>query len=267
MPFDVDLHCNTFKFRFWAVYTQAYGGTGAIAPEYAAAKRGHHRFFFVGPRKRGVRPHPPNPPWLRACPDRSLGVERSMSSTWSFSAGDGASLSTSNGALGYVANLSILRLHFGCLDHWKTDGTSSEVVRFRCGKCAPHTRASLLADKARLAFRMRTFQSINSALLRTLRVSSATLKLGKEWNGSFEQTSASPLQPTRSARLPHKRYCVTCPFSSKRYPFLQVFPERFVQWGTTQWCGITYSKNRQKEQERNVGETDDLPRSSAADYM
>ena len=24
-------------------------------------------FFFFGPRKRGVRPHPPNPPWLRAC--------------------------------------------------------------------------------------------------------------------------------------------------------------------------------------------------------
>ena len=23
--------------------------------------------FFFGPRKRGVRPHPPNPPWLRAC--------------------------------------------------------------------------------------------------------------------------------------------------------------------------------------------------------
>ena len=66
MPFDVDLHCNTFKFRFWAVYTQAYGGTDAIAPEYAAANRGHHRIFFFGPRKRGVRPHPPNPPWLRA---------------------------------------------------------------------------------------------------------------------------------------------------------------------------------------------------------
>ena len=68
MPFDVDLHCNTFKFRFWAVYTQAYGGTGAIAPEYAAAKLNADTidFFFVGPRKRGVRPHPPNPPWLRA---------------------------------------------------------------------------------------------------------------------------------------------------------------------------------------------------------
>ena len=36
------------------------------AHEHAAAKRGH-RLFFFGPRKRGVRPHPPNPPWLRAC--------------------------------------------------------------------------------------------------------------------------------------------------------------------------------------------------------
>ena len=36
-------------------------------PEHAAAKREHHRLFFFGPRKRGVRPHPPNPPWLRAC--------------------------------------------------------------------------------------------------------------------------------------------------------------------------------------------------------
>ena len=53
MPFDVDLHCNTFKFRFWAVYTQAYGGTGAIAPEYVAAKRGHHRFFLLVREKGG----------------------------------------------------------------------------------------------------------------------------------------------------------------------------------------------------------------------
>ena len=35
-------------------------------PEHAAAERGHHRLFFFGLRKRGVRPHPPNPPWLRA---------------------------------------------------------------------------------------------------------------------------------------------------------------------------------------------------------
>ena len=67
MPiFDVDLHCNTFKIRFWAVDTQAYGGAGAIAPEHAAAKRGQHPFFFLV-QKKGVRPHPPNPPWLRAC--------------------------------------------------------------------------------------------------------------------------------------------------------------------------------------------------------
>ena len=40
--FDVDLLCNTFEFKirfcqFWTVYTQAYGGTGAIALEHAAA--------------------------------------------------------------------------------------------------------------------------------------------------------------------------------------------------------------------------------------
>ena len=44
---------------------------GAIAPgKRTAAKRGHHRLFSFGPRKRGVRPHPPNPPWLRACTHR-----------------------------------------------------------------------------------------------------------------------------------------------------------------------------------------------------
>ena len=51
--FDVDLHCNTFKIRFWAVYTQAYDGAGAIAPEHAAAKRGHHPFFFLVREKGG----------------------------------------------------------------------------------------------------------------------------------------------------------------------------------------------------------------------
>ena len=51
--FDVYLHCNTFKIRFWTVYTQAYGGRGAIAPEHAAAKRGHHRFFFFLVREKG----------------------------------------------------------------------------------------------------------------------------------------------------------------------------------------------------------------------
>ena len=37
-------------------------------PEHAAAKRGHHRFLFVCflSEKKGVRRHPPNPPWLRA---------------------------------------------------------------------------------------------------------------------------------------------------------------------------------------------------------
>ena len=66
--FAVDLHCNTFKIRFWVVYTQANGD---------ACRRDRTRntqppnadtidFFFFGPRKRGVRPHPPNPPWLRA---------------------------------------------------------------------------------------------------------------------------------------------------------------------------------------------------------
>ena len=55
--FDVDLHCNIFKIRFRAVYTQAYGGACSLQarshPEHAAAKRGHHRLFFFGPRKRG----------------------------------------------------------------------------------------------------------------------------------------------------------------------------------------------------------------------
>ena len=82
--FDVDLHCNTFKIRFWTVYTQAYGGAGAIAHEHAAAKRGHHRFYFLfGPRKRGVRPHPPNPPWLRAWEDGlyfKMGLEKLLKS-------------------------------------------------------------------------------------------------------------------------------------------------------------------------------------------
>ena len=31
----------------WYTYTQAYGGAGATAPEHAAAKRGHHPFFFL----------------------------------------------------------------------------------------------------------------------------------------------------------------------------------------------------------------------------
>ena len=66
--FDVDLHCNTFKIRCRTVFSQAYGG---------ACRRDRTRKtqlpkadtidFFLGPRKRGVRPHPPNPPWLRAC--------------------------------------------------------------------------------------------------------------------------------------------------------------------------------------------------------
>ena len=37
-------------------------------PEHAAAKCEHHRLFFWSKKKGGggVRPHPPNPPWLRA---------------------------------------------------------------------------------------------------------------------------------------------------------------------------------------------------------
>ena len=63
--FDVDRHCNTFKNQFWTVYTQAYGGAGAIAPEHAAAIRGHHRFFFWS-EKKGCSSAPSEPPWLRA---------------------------------------------------------------------------------------------------------------------------------------------------------------------------------------------------------
>ena len=69
--FDVDLHCYTFKIRFRAVYTMVYASLRRCMqtrshPEHAAAKRGHHRLFLFGPGKRGVRPHPPNPPLLRA---------------------------------------------------------------------------------------------------------------------------------------------------------------------------------------------------------
>ena len=59
------------------MYTQANGGTGAIAPEHAAAGS---IFFFFGPRKRGVRPHPPNPPWLRACSLASQATTKSAAS-------------------------------------------------------------------------------------------------------------------------------------------------------------------------------------------
>ena len=67
--FDVDLHCNTF------IVSRFGSGpcTGAIAPEHAAAKRGHHWFFFWS-EKKGVRPHPPNPPWLRACVVRKSSI-------------------------------------------------------------------------------------------------------------------------------------------------------------------------------------------------
>ena len=61
--FDVDLRCNTFKIPFWAVYTQAYGGAGTWT---RSCQTRTPSIFFFGPRKRGVRPHPPNPPWLRA---------------------------------------------------------------------------------------------------------------------------------------------------------------------------------------------------------
>ena len=43
------------------MHTQAFGGAGAITPELAAAKRGHHPFFFFWSERKGVRPHPPNP--------------------------------------------------------------------------------------------------------------------------------------------------------------------------------------------------------------
>ena len=57
--FDVDLHCNTFKIRFRAVYTQAYGGD-RTRKTHGCQTRTPSTFFF-GPRKGGVRPHPPNP--------------------------------------------------------------------------------------------------------------------------------------------------------------------------------------------------------------
>ena len=55
--FDVDLHSNTFKIRFRAVYTQAYGGAyahaGAIAPGTRSCQTRTPSTFFFGPRKRG----------------------------------------------------------------------------------------------------------------------------------------------------------------------------------------------------------------------
>ena len=79
----VDLHCavcSTFKIRFRAVYTQAYGG---------ACRRDRTRNtqlpnadtidFFFWSDKRGVRPHPPNPPWLRAWSYMVLSIEKNGS--------------------------------------------------------------------------------------------------------------------------------------------------------------------------------------------
>ena len=48
--FDVDLH---FQDSVLGHDTQANGCAGAIAPEHAAAKRGHHRFFFLVREKGG----------------------------------------------------------------------------------------------------------------------------------------------------------------------------------------------------------------------
>ena len=56
----------TFKIRFWAMIrrptaVQARSHLNTQLPNADTID------FFCGPRKRGVRPHPPNPPWLRAC--------------------------------------------------------------------------------------------------------------------------------------------------------------------------------------------------------
>ena len=60
--FDVHPHCNTvntFKIRLRRCRRDRTGTR-------SCQTRTPSIFFFVGPRKRGVRPHPPNPPWLRA---------------------------------------------------------------------------------------------------------------------------------------------------------------------------------------------------------
>ena len=57
-----------FKIQFWVVYTQAYGGAaGVIAPEHAAAKRGHRPFFFWSEKKGGSSA--PSEPPLATCLD------------------------------------------------------------------------------------------------------------------------------------------------------------------------------------------------------
>ena len=64
--FDVDLHCYTFKIRFRAVYTQApTAGHARSHPEHAAAKRGHHRLFFLSEKKGGSSA--PSEPPLATC--------------------------------------------------------------------------------------------------------------------------------------------------------------------------------------------------------
>ena len=40
---------------------------GAIARGIRSCQMRTPSIFFFGPRKGAVRPHPPNPPWLRAC--------------------------------------------------------------------------------------------------------------------------------------------------------------------------------------------------------
>ena len=65
--FDVDLHCNTFKIRFRAVYE----GPGRCMRDrtltHSCQRRTPSIFLVREKGGGGVRPHPPNPPWLRAC--------------------------------------------------------------------------------------------------------------------------------------------------------------------------------------------------------
>ena len=62
--FDVDLHCNTFKIRFRAVYIRRPTAVhaGAIAPGTRSCQTPRDTIdFFFWFEKKGDRPHPPNP--------------------------------------------------------------------------------------------------------------------------------------------------------------------------------------------------------------
>ena len=64
----LDLHCNTFKIRFWTAYTQAYAAVhaGAIAHGTRSCQKRTPATFFFWSVKKGGSSAPSEPPWLRA---------------------------------------------------------------------------------------------------------------------------------------------------------------------------------------------------------